>query len=58
MACIHVDLVMCISGSMSIFLDSSFWILWSPFSVFAIRWIVMDPISSAILWQAVMISGL
>ena len=54
---IHARLVMVGIGVMSIIRDNSFWILTSPFSVLLIRWIVIIPISSAILLQAVMISG-
>ena len=57
MASIHVLLVIVGIGSISIALDNSFTILTSPSAVLLIRWIVIDPISCAILRQAVMISG-
>ena len=52
-----VFLVMNRFGLMSNFRLSSFWILWSPRSVFAIRWIVIEAIVSAMTRQAVTISG-
>ena len=45
-------------GSMSIFLASSFFTRMSPLSVFSIRWMVIDPISRAMVSTAVVISGL
>ena len=57
MASIQWERVMVPIGFISIARESSFTTLMSPFSVFAIRWMVMVPISSAIFLQAVMISG-
>ena len=54
---IQWDLVMVPMGSISMARESSLMIRMSPLSVFAIRWMVMDPISSAMVRQAVMISG-
>ena len=55
---IHALLVMFGVGLMSMSLESSFTILSSPFLVLLMRWMVAEPISSAIFRTHATISGI